>query len=237
MDCFIKKIFNGKTDSLVHVQFQKFSRGEFKDKAMLRLKSNSGKYSLDATYEYARELVMNLAEKLGDSKTHVTGALVSALDLSGFKYTEKKMAMGARKYMIDTDMTGKELLELCNSQPKAFIALSFNVGEEELKIQPKSPKSAKGVSSSKDENAEAKIDFCKLKTNDFESIENFIFEPELKNAKKAEIKHIFQITDIEIPKGEKDPAKMRENAIRKGKVIRIITIDGKQTRKEQEFSA
>lgn len=237
MDSFIKKIFDAKIDNLVHSQFQKFSRGEFKDKAMLRLKNGSGKYSLDTTYEYAKELVMTLAEKLGNSKTHVTGALVSALDLSGFKYVEKKMAMGVRKYMIDMDMTGKEIIEICNSQPKAFIALSFNVGDDELKIQPKSPKSAKGVSSSKGEDADAKIDFCKLKTSDWQLIQGFIFEPELKNVKKAEIKHIFQITDIEIPKGETDPLKMRENAKRKGKIIRQIKADESVTKKEHDFAA
>ncbi|MDP1728627.1 MAG: hypothetical protein Q8L27_00300 [archaeon] len=240
MDSFIKKIFDSKnteTDELVHVQFQKFSRGEFKGKAMLRLKNSAGKYSLDTTYEYARELVMLLAEKLGNNKTQVTGALVAAIDLSGFKYIEKKMAMGARKYMIDMEMTGKEIIELCNTQNKAFIALSFNVGDDELKIQPKSPKSAKGASSSKGENAEEKINFCKLKTSDWGIIENFIFEQELKKVKKVEIKHIFNITDIIIPKNETDPAKMRELAKRKGNIIRIITIDGNRTQKEHDFLA
>ena len=89
MSFFLKKIFEGekiKEDKFVHLQFMKFSRGEFRDKAMLRLKNSSGKYTLDTTYEYARELVMALAEKLGDSKTLVTGALISALDLEGFEY-------------------------------------------------------------------------------------------------------------------------------------------------------
>jgi len=240
MDSFIKKIFTSKNveeDYLIHSQFQKFSRGEFKDKAMLRIKNSAGKYSLDTTYEYARELVMVLAEKLGGNKVHVTGALVSAMDLTGFSYVEKKMAMGARKYMIEADMTGKELLDLCNNQKKAFIALSFSMGDDELKIQPKSPKSAKGVSSSKDENADAKIDFCKLKTSDWGLIEKFVFEPEMKNVKKAEIKHTFQIAEIILPKGETDPARMRELAKRKGKIIRQIRIDDKKTQKEHEFLA
>ncbi len=240
MDCFIKKIFNQRSDNLVHIQFQKFSRGEFKNKAMIRLKNNAGKFNMDTTYEYARELVMSLAEKLGNNKTHVTGALVSALDLSGFEYTERKMAMGARKYMIDTEMTGNQILELCENQTKAFIALSFNVGEDELKIQPKSPKSAKGASSSKKEDAEAKIDFCKLKTSDFKLVEGFVFDSEAKNAKKVEIKHDFIIEEIVISpelKKEKDFAKIREMAERKGKISRKLDVDGKKFNKECNFKA
>lgn len=240
MDCFIKKIFDSKKDELVHMQFQKFSRGEFKSKALIKMKESNGKFSLDTGYEYARELVSLLAEKLGDKKTMVTGAIISALDLTGFKYEERKMAMGVRKYMIRREMTGKEIKELCDTQLKAFIGLSFNVGEDELKIKDKSPKSAKGAASSKKDDDEVKIDFCKLKTNDRKIIDSFIFDLEAKNAKKIEVRHDFIITDIVIPeelKKEKDFAVIREKALRKGKIIRRLDIDGKKLLKEKDFAA
>lgn len=238
MDFFIKKIFDKKTDEWVHVQFQKFSRGEFRDKAMVKIKNSNGKYTVDTTAEYARELVKYMAEKLGNGKTHVTGALVSALDLQGFKYEDKKMAMGIKKYMINREMTGKEILDLTETLTKAFFGLSFNVEDEELKIKDKSPKSAKGASSSKKEDAEAKIDFCKLKTSDKSIIERLVFDSENLNWKKIEIKHDFIITDIVIPnslKNEKDFAIVREKALRKGKIIRYLDVDGKKIRKEVEF--
>lgn len=241
MDCFLKKIFEGKkSDELVHSQFMKFSRGEFKDKAMIRLKNSGDKFVMDTTSEYARELVMTLAEKLGDKKTMVTGALISALNLEGFKYKEKKMAMGVRKYMIEMEMSGKEIMELCNTQKKAFIALSFAVGESELTTKPKSPKSAKGASSAKKEDADAKIDFCKLKTSDWSLIEDFVFDAEIRDAKKVEIKHDFLIKDIIISqelKKEKDFAKIREMAERKGKIVRKLDLDGKKIVKEADFTA
>jgi hypothetical protein len=242
MDCFLKKIFEGKSrnDELVHLQFMKFSRGIFENRAMMRIKSSQGKYVMDTTSEYARELVGVLAEKLGNNKTLVTGALISALDLEGFKYKERKMAMGVRKYMIEMEMSGKEIIELCLAQKKAFIAFSFKVGDSELTVQPKSPKSAKGASSSKKEDADVKINFCKLKTNDFSLIEGFAFDSEIKGAKKIEIKHDFIIDDIIISndlKKEKDFAKIREMAERKGKIVRKIDIDGKKIVKEKEFVA
>ena len=240
MDCFIKKIFEGKTDELVHLQFQKFSRGEFKDRAMIKVKESSGKFTIDSTAEYARELARAMGEKLGNNKTHVTGALISALDLDGFKYEERKMAMGVRKYMINREMTGKEIVDLCDNIIKAFIGLSFKVGDDELKIKDKSPKSAKGAGSAKKEDADLKIDFCKLKTTDRKLVEGLVFDPEAKGAKKILVKHDFIISDIVVPtdlKGEKDFAVIREKALRKGKIIRYLDLDSKKTKREIDFAA
>ena len=236
MDSFIKKIFEGKeSDELVHSQFTKFSKGEFPDRAMIRAKNTKGNYTISTTAEYAKDLVISLAEKLGDNKTTINGAIISALDLEGFEYDERKMAMGVRKYMIyDKEMTGNEIISLCNKITKAFFALSFNVGEDSLVIKPKSPKSAKGASSSKNPDKKAKIDFIKLKTTDKKLVNTLIFNDELE-FKKIEIKHDVQVTDIVMPEGEKDFAKIRELAKRKGKITRKLDIDGKEVVKESDF--
>lgn len=246
MDSFIKKIFDGKgdVDEEVHLQFQKFSRGEFSGRAMIRAKNSKGKYTIATTSEYAKDLVMSLAEKLGEGKTQVTGALISALDLEGFDYKEKKSALGVRKYIIDSEMSGNELIDLCNKIQKAFFGLSFKVGESELKVQPKSPKSAKGASSQKKGGEKAKINFCKLKTSDENIIGNLIFDEEAKNFKDVEIKHLFIIEQIIMPTEEElsekgveknDFAKIRELAKRKGKIIKELDVDGKKVKKELEF--
>jgi len=240
MEFFTKKIFDEKMDDSVHIQFQKFSRGEFRNRAMVRIKNSAGKYIISTTSEYAKELIMTLAEKLGDKKTQVNGAVISALDLAGFKYEERKMAMGVRKYMINREMSGNEILNMCNSIQKAFFGLSFNVDEEELKIKDKSPKSAKGAGSSKKEDADLKIDFCKIKTNDKKLVDELIADNEVKDFKKLEIKYDFIIKDIVIPselKDEKDFAKVREGAHRKGIILKQMDVDGKKTKKEIEFEA
>jgi hypothetical protein len=242
MDFFMKKIFDGKADEFVHAQFQKFSKGEFEERAMIRVKKSGSRFSVSTSSEYARELVCNLGAKLGEDRTRVTGALISALDLSGFDYKEKKSAIGIRKYIIDSEMTGSQLVELCNKVPKAFFGLSFKAGDDELKIQDKSPKSAKGIGSAKKEGEKLKIDFCKLKTSDENLIKGLVFDDEAKNFKSVEIKHTFVIDEIIIPSekesGDKeDFAKIRELAKRKGKIIRELDIDGKKIRKEKEFIA
>lgn len=240
MDSFIKKIFQGKEgDELVHSQFTKFSKGEFPDRAMIRAKNTKGKYTISTTAEYAKGLILSLAEKLGEKTTIVSGAIISALDLEGFDYDKRKMAMGVRKYMIyDKEMTGDEIIDLCNKIQKAFFALSFNVDEDtSLVIKPKSPKSAKGSSSSKNPDKKAKINFCKLKTNDKTIVDSLIFDDEAKDFKKIEIKHDIFVEDIIMPEGEADFAKIREMAKRKGRIVRKLDVDGSEKVKEVEFEA
>jgi len=243
MDSFIKKIFdiNGKKecDNLAHGQFQKFSRGEFRDKAVILYSKGKDKTTLSTSYEYANEFVRALAEQLGGSKTKVTGVIVSTRDLTGqINFTNKKQFAGVKQYVIDYEMSGDEIINLCNKFPTAFFALSMVVGNSELKTKPKAPIS--GKPSTKGADAPIKADFCKFYTTDKNLIGSFVFDSEILDnnlVKKAEIKHVFSITDIEIPKGETDPLKMRELAKRKGKIIRTVTIDGKVTQKEANFTA
>jgi len=238
MDCFIKKIFEGKPDNLVHIQFQKFSKGEFKDKAMLKARNSSGKFTISTTSEYANEMVRNMAEKLGDNKTYATGIVVSTRDLSGeLDFSDKKQFMGIKQYIIDREMTGEEILKICNKFPSSFIGLSFKAGDSELKVKPKSPKSSKPNTKI---DKKPKIDFCKLVTDNETIFREFVFDEEARNFKNIEIKHDFLIQDIIIPdelKNEKDFVKIREMAKRKGKIIRELNIDGKILKKEIEFEA
>ena len=240
MDSFIKKIFQGKeSDELVHSQFTKFSKGEFPNRAMIRARNTKGRYTISTTAEYAKDLIISLAEKLEDKPTKVTGAIISALDLEGFEYNERKMAMGVRKYMIyGKEMTGNEIIDICNKIEKAFFALSFTVDDDTgLIIKPKSPKSAKGASSNKNPDKKAKIDFCKLKTNDKDLVNTLIFDDEAQDFKKIEIKHDIIVEDIIFPQDEEDFAKIREIAKRKGKIIRKLDINGVEKVKEVEFEA
>ncbi len=239
MDSFIKKIFEENVDELVHSQFIKFSKGIFENRAMIRCRNTQRKYTLATTSEYAKEIIMYLAEQLGSEKVSVDGALISALDLEGFEYNEKKMAMGVRKYMIyDKEMSGDEILDLCNKFDKVFFALSFKTDKTDLKIRVKSPKSAKGAGSQKKEDAKAKINFIKIKTTDKGLVDSLIFDDEAKDFKKIEIKHNFIIEGIIMPEtDEKDFAKIREMAKRAGKIERFLDIDGREFRKEVEVEA
>ncbi len=229
---FIKKVWDGKIDEAVHLQFQKFSRGEFTNRALIKAKRTGEKYSIATSNEFANDFVRMMAEKLGNNRTEVTGAIVSTLDLEGLDYQSKKQFMGIKQYVIKKELTGTEILNLLNKFPKGFFALSFNVGDNVLKIKPKAPKSAKP--STKSDEA-IKPDFCKLVTNDASIGKSFVWEkPDFKT---AEITHTFMIEELILPQGEKDFAKVRELAKRKGKILRKSKIDGVEKREEKGFEA
>ena len=238
MDFFTTKIFSGKTDELVHVQFQKFSRGVFKNRAVILAKQSGSKYSISTTAEYANEFVRYLAELLGERKTQVMGVIVSTRNLDEeLEFENKKQFMGIKQYVINTQLSGKEIISLCDRLPNAFMGLSFSVDDTELKVKPKAPKSAKPSTKSEDK---PKADFCKIKTTDRALFEKLIFDQEATSAKSIQILHTFMIEDIIISdelKKEKDFALMREKAQRKGKLVRTLTVDGKEIVKKKEFAA
>jgi hypothetical protein len=233
---FIKKVFSKGGDEFVHLQFQKFSRGEFRDRAGIKAKKSPGKYTIWTTFEFANELVRIMAEKLGSTKTAVQGAVITTSDLAGkLDFSSKKQFQGVKSYIIGKEMSGSEILNLLNEFPKAFFALSFSANGNELKIKAKAPKSAKSKNNEKEK---PRPDFCKIVTSDEVLARSFVFEKP--DFKEAEISHDFIIEQIVIPnsiKEEKDFAIMREKSLRKGKIIRKAVIDGKELKSEIAFEA
>jgi hypothetical protein len=234
---FIKKVRDKNFDESVHLQFQKFSRGKFKNRALIEAKNSNGNYTIKTSAEFVNELVRDVAGKLGARKTRVTGTIISTSDLKKeLEFKEIKQFQGVKKYVIEGEMSGSDIINLINKFPKAFFALSFDTGDETvLKIKAKAPKSGKPGTKGEES---PKADFCVLKTKDKRLAENFIFEKsEFKN---ANIVHDFLINKIEIPerlKDSKDFALIREASKRVGKILRKSVIDGEKIIKEMEFNA
>lgn len=229
---FIKKIFEGSIDEDVHLQFQKFSKGEFRNRAIIQAKQSKGKFTINASAEFANGLVKSVAKELGENRTKVNGAVVSTSNLQGkLNFKEIKQFQGVKRYLIDNEMSGKEIGKLLDEFPRAFFALSFDSPRSKLKIKAKSPKS--GKPGKEDENPKA--DFCKLITENSELGKSFV--PEKPGFQKAEINHTYIIQELILPKGENDFAKIRELAKRKGKIVRKAVIDGQKIESEKEFEA
>jgi hypothetical protein len=233
---FIKKVFDKQIDEDAHLQFQKFSRGEFRNRALIKVKKVKNKTTITTTAEFANEFVQIVAEKLEKNKTKVTGAIISTFDLGKeIDYQNKKQFMGIKQYIIDKEMSGDEIVGLIKKFPRVFFALSFDSGKGDiLKIKAKAPKSAKPKT--KDEAPTP--DFCKLITEDEQIAKSFVFEKS--DFKLAEIYHDFFIDSIVIPdeiKNERDFAIVREKSHRKGRIVRRAVIDGKETKEEINFEA
>jgi hypothetical protein len=233
---FIKKVQENNFDESVHLQFQKFSKGEFRNRALIEAKNSKGNYTIKTSAEFANEFVRDLAEKLGNNKAKITGSIIGTNDLKGIlEFKKISQFQGVKNYSIEKEMSGSEIINLIDKFPKNFFALSFSVGEDILKIKPKAPKSGKPGTKG-DETP--KIDFCSLKTNDKKLVESFIFENS--EFKAAKIIHYFIIEKIEVPeelKTSQDFALIREKSKRVGKILRKIEIDGAKSEKYLELRA
>ena len=230
----INKIFSNQIDEEVHNEFVKFSRGVFENRYLIEGKKQSDRWSIKTSSEFANFFVKKGLEK-ANGKIKITGAIISTLDLSrdiDFEIRGNKGYMGIKQLLIDSEIEAKNILNLMNKQPKVFYALSFSLPGYELKIKAKAPKSGKPSNKGDDG---PKADFCSLKTNDKNVVENLFFD--FPDFKEIAIRHTLKINDIEIPKNEKDPVKMRELAKRKGIIERIVKIDEKQEIREKDFVA
>ena len=236
---FIKKVFGGQIDESIHLQFQKFSRGEFRNRAVIEAKKSKNTYTIKTSSEFSNELILLIADKAGNNKIKVSGCIVSTQNLkeepvfSDFlANSEVKQFQGVKKYMVNNEISGSEIISLIKKNPKNFFALSFEYGSDKLKITPKAPKSGKPSSK---EGEGPKADFCTLKTEDSVIAKSFVFEKDLWS--EAKIVHTYLIEGIILPEGEKDYARIREMAKRKGKIIRKAVIDEKEIISEREFEA
>lgn len=232
MPSVINKIFSGKNDG-IHDEFIKYSKGLFFDKYLVDAKKKKDGWKIKTSNEFTNFLVRSCLEKV--KEVEVTGAIVATFDVSKeaeFPIAGMKQFMGIKQALVNTKTTSDKIIKLMDKFPKAFYALSFSGPDFKLKIKAKAPKSAKPSTSG---DKEAKAEFCAIETNDPAIAKDILFD--CLDASEVTINHQLVIEQITLPKNEKDPVKLRENAVRKGKIVRILKIGEKEIKKEASFEA
>jgi|APSaa5957512576_1039674.scaffolds.fasta_scaffold06893_4 hypothetical protein len=229
----IRKIFNENFDSDVHSSFMKYSRGEFKNKYLIHVKKQAKKTALKTSVEFTNDVVR--ASLLAvNGPVAVTGVIISTNDLIeelGLPIKKKSNFQGVRKLELDTEVESSKIIELMGKYPKVFFALSFKTDDIELKVKKKGP----GKPGNKKEGPKA--DFCVLKTTNQDIIKEFLFD--VKDYKEVFVNHTIMIEEMVYPSNIDDlsPKEIREQAKRKGRVIRTATIDDKEVVSEAKFVA
>ena len=222
MESFIKKIWQNKGQE-AHRYFVRFSKGKFESRAVLNLQKTS-KIKLRGSFEWVNDFV-NLVSELTEAKFF--GTILSKQELPELSEFLNKKKEGLLEY--ETQNISSEKIK--QIQDKVYcMLLDVESQDISLRIKKKLPKLGK--------RGEAKVDdkFCQLEAE-------LKYWPQIKEAfmfpecKKAKISHTFVIDEIILPQGEKDFAKIREMAKRKGKIIRKMKIDGQEKIEEKEFEA
>lgn len=232
----INKIFSGLKDDDVHAEFIKFSRGIFNNRYLVEGKKQKDKWAIKTSSEFVNSFVREILEKTREN-IKIKGIIISTSDLEEdceIPIEDIKKYMGIKQFIFDCEISPEKILNLMEKHPRAFYAISFSTPKYDLKIKAKPPKSAKPGTSTKND-GRPKADFCSLKTNDKEIINNLFFD--FPHFNEILIKHTIQIDEIEIPKDAKTPEQVREKAIRKGVVKRFIDVDGKEHFSQKEFVA
>ena len=233
---FLQLATEQSDDALVHSRFTRFSVGEFEREAILIARSKKN-LKLQTGYEYANDLAVIAADLLGDSaKISGEAVLVAAkadptkdIKSAGFKVKANR----GKKYTLTFDLTTKELKEAISTLGTyAFLFSKFNCDSSvKLKMKGTPPKPGS-----------LKEKFCTLQVDPSLAqpiLDAFLFDTKERGFKKASINHTFLIEDIVIPKEyENDYALARLHAKKKGKIKRVIEIDGKEVlSKELAFEA
>jgi len=230
---FIKKIFENKIDDYTHLQFSRFGKGVFENRALLEITVSSKNVKIKTSGEFANELVALLANTIED-KTPVKGIIFSTKDLSeesNIEFKEIKNALGIKKHFIDQELTKEQILVLVRKFPRSSFSLSFETDYGKLKIKAKAPKAGKPGK----KGAAPKADHCTFITSNKEILNDYSFDIK-QQYKKLFIIHTYKIEELIIPEEYKnDFALARIHAKRKGKLIRKILVDEKQIEKDVLF--
>ncbi len=227
-------IFHNSMNEAVHSEFIKFSKGVFVYRYLINAKKQKNGWNIKTSAEFANYLVRMCLSRISGTIA-VSGAIISTLDMRS--EVEKvilgvrvKQFMGIKQLIFNTDAKAQDILALMNRFPRAFFALSFATETSQLKIKAKAPKSAKPATNGE---KEPSADFCTLKTSDEEIVRDLFFDVPV--FKEISIKHTITISDIILPKDISDPAQMREKAVRKGFITRVVIVDGKENRSEAKL--
>jgi len=225
---FIKKIFCGQCDELVHEQFVRFGKGEYVDRAAISIKISGSKISAKSGFEYCNDFIKFFAE-------HSNGPFDIEGKIFSKKKIESKFAEGYEKkrglYVasINKKLSKKELEEIYETFKFHYILCNLSCNEGSLKMD-KKPHNPRG---------KYKEDFCKLKLNK-EIIKDFLeeFAFDIRDFKNAAIKHDITIDSVDTSKCNKDDYEdIRINAKRCGIIKRVIDVDGKKIEKETKLEA
>ncbi len=217
---YIKDIVQNQITEHAHNKFVRYSRGVFTG-PLAKIKFTANNVRMSASFHFSDELLMMVADYMGDREVHVKGSLVWNKDLSadlarlGIKYSKVTKSRGIFKYVLDNEVRLKEFVdEMINYN------LLLTIKEEDLSLvmKPSFPKPNKEITS----------DFCKavFPGSFAKKIKaEFAFDMKEEKVKDIEIKHEIVINDLEIP-DINNFEEARRLAKRMGTLKRSIAVNG-----------
>ncbi|MFX1384073.1 MAG: hypothetical protein ACFFBP_16680 [Promethearchaeota archaeon] len=225
----------------IHRHFYRYSKGEFIGPAIM-INTTKSRITIKGTHEY-EDLIQEIVTKTANSdKFEITGILETGKDLSdvisnlGLEWKLKKSSGQKQIFKSEfSDSVDKvTLLEMIETfRANSYLLLSFNSGPS-CKVTTKKRIPQPSKKKIEEDDITKRVQFCSgIIDNNEDSIKiikelvftDFISEIP-NNFKKTILMNNYKFDDIIIPKNVKNSLLMRLMAIRKGKMIRSLEVDG-----------
>jgi hypothetical protein len=209
---FIKDVCQGKKSDYIHKQFVRFGKGQYQ-RFLTQIKVGK-KLIVKTSFDLSNELFKIVIDTL-DAPAVVKGKIITNYDTEGeIKHAEHSKRGKLYTATIDGEFTPTEMKELYEKYKMYYMLLSVKGKDYKVKSKTAIPKPG----------GKLKDNFCSA-TLPADKLKDFVFDVD-KNFKKISIVHNLEIQEVVIPEDCKnDFAKARLKAIRKGKLVREITID------------
>jgi len=223
---FIKSIAENKIDDFAHKCFTRYGCGDY-IKDVFKITKTSNAVKISGGFEWVTAMHRFMAT-IVDGNVHLQGNIITSKDIEsdlkalGVELEEKKPQRGKAgyEYAINIELTPAKYKIFTSKLYDCYLLLHMNCGIRSISVKKtKMPKLGK-----------VNANFLKavFDVDDFKKVKDeFLFDVKIDSFKCAEIRHIYHVEDITIPKQyENDPEKARLCAKRKGMIERETTVDG-----------
>lgn len=223
---FIKQIVKGQVDEATHKKLARYGKGEY-DRGLLLVKKGKKDIKVKASWDWSNDIFGIIAENI-KKDAEVKGKIIAPRDLKSEIGIESNFSKRGRLYTaeIDATLNADQIRSIYEKFKDDFILLSIKSDEFKLSVKDKIPKPGGKI----------KEDFCSA-TLPLSALDELAFDFD-QNFSEAKIVNKLVITDLVVPKEyASDFAMARLMAKRKGKLVRVITVDGKEVKKEYPMEA
>ena len=227
----------------IHRHFYRYSKGVFIGPA-LKITKTKAKFTLKGAHEYEDLILEAVTKTISNSQDNfeIKGKLIASSDINndiselGLNWVLKKSKGKTKNFKAEIiDQINKDLLLQAISvfREKSYLLLSYNRNAT-CKVTTKKNIPQPSKKKVEDDDVSKRIQFCIGMLNNTEANLEMLLDlaaPDFKselpnNWKSLIILNNYTINQIEIPTNIKDTRMLRIMAIRKGKMIRSVEIDG-----------
>ena len=232
-----------KNNMNVHRHFYRYSKGDFIGPAM-KISQTNTKITLKGSHEYEDLILEIVAKTIPDAnqKFEIKGKLISGEDINkiiselGFNWNLKKSTGQVQNYKADIldEATKDQLVESIDLfRENSYLLLNFNLNPS-CKVSTKKNIPQPSKKKIEEDDVDKRIQFCTGYLSNKEKNLQIVLESSLPDFiseipekwKNITIFNNYKMTEVEIPKNIQNSRLLRIMAIRKGKLLRSIDIDG-----------